>query len=508
MKKNLLYILAVGAILFSSCESQLDVAPAGSQVSDEQLSELMSKDPEAGLDAMMRGALYFAHAGSRSGNTDGIGLNVWNLHMDLQGNDMFISDLTNWFADSYMFENLRLQTSSLAADLWYNYYQLIFLSNQILDRVALVPEHLYTDVVDGYKAGALTYRALGYYYLLSIFRDDYMNGGKTADKGLPFYRSVGDALPCEKASTMYTELIKDLQNAIAIYGKIGYDPTSSTDDMDQTVANIVLARIAMNAGQYAVAAKAAGDVIASNAYTLMTPMEYAAPTQANPSGKAWLDVNQPETIWGYTWAEATSNGNTSFNTWVCPWLLYYGYGNNQEIYMCMSDELYAQIPDTDCRKACIDPSMAAYGFPATTSWKFAINLDTQEGYDSDNIYMRLAEAYLLKAEAEARGTDYTAAQQTLFDLVSKRDSGYTKSTKTGDELLAEIHLQSRIELWGEGHEWFTNKRFNVGVDRTNSQLHSVPAKYEAGSKEFTYQIPLTSEMTPNPHMTDADQNPA
>jgi hypothetical protein len=173
----------------------------------------------------------------------------------------------------------------------------------------------------------------------------------------------------------------------------------------------------------------------------------------------------------------------------------------------MSDELYAQIPDTDCRKACIDPSMAAYGFPATTSWKFAINLDTQEGYDSDNIYMRLAEAYLLKAEAEARGTDYTAAQQTLFDLVSKRDSGYTKSTKTGDALLKEIHLQSRIELWGEGHEWFTNKRFNVGVNRKSSGNHTHKVQIAAGSKDFTYQIPLSIEINSNPNINEGDQNP-
>ena len=41
MKKNLLYILAAGAMLFSSCDSQLDVAPAGTQVSDEQLQELI-----------------------------------------------------------------------------------------------------------------------------------------------------------------------------------------------------------------------------------------------------------------------------------------------------------------------------------------------------------------------------------------------------------------------------------------------------------------------------------
>ena len=91
-------------------------------------------------------------------------------------------------------------------------------------------------------------------------------------------------------------------------------------------------------------------------------------------------------------------------------------------------------------------------------------------------------------------------------MVSKRDSGYTKSSKTGAELLKEIHLQSRIELWGEGHEWYTNKRFNVGIDRSKSGNHVEKAVHPAG-KFFTFQIPLSSEINSNPYITDADQNP-
>ncbi|WP_346991007.1 RagB/SusD family nutrient uptake outer membrane protein, partial [Alistipes onderdonkii] len=110
------------------------------------------------------------------------------------------------------------------------------------------------------------------------------------------------------------------------------------------------------------------------------------------------------------------------------------------------------------------------------------------------------------AEAEARGGNSSAAQQTLYDLVSKRDSGYAKSSNTGEALLKEIFLQSRIELWGEGHEFFTNKRFNVGVDRTASSNHTHKLVKAAG-KEFTYQIPLSIELNSNPYINAADQNP-
>lgn len=100
--------------------------------------------------------------------------------------------------------------------------------------------------------------------------------------------------------------------------------------------------------------------------------------------------------------------------------------------MAIDNRLYVQIPDTDYRKKnFLSAEQVAEGgefegYPQYTNIKF--NTPT---YEVDEVYMRLSEAYLLKAEAEARGGNDAAAQQTLYDLVSKRDSGYTKSSKTG-----------------------------------------------------------------------------
>ena len=60
--------------------------------------------------------------------------------------------------------------------------------------------------------------------------------------------------------------------------------------------------------------------------------------------------------------------------------------------------------------------------------------------------MRAAEAYFIKAEAEASGEtpDYAAAQQTLYDIMSTRDEEYTKSTATGDDLLEEIRFNKDL----------------------------------------------------------------
>ncbi len=485
MKKYIFAIVALSAMVFASCDSMLDVEPQGSSVSDEQLQELIKKNPDQVLAPMMAGALKYMHNGTRAGSTDDTSFMVWNLGMDLQGNDMLLSKTNNWFADHYMFENLRQQTAGYTADKWYNYYKIIYKANQILD---LIPADATGNALS-YKAQCLTYRAMAYYYLMSFYQDNYMNGGK--DKaGVPLYLSTYDEVQGRAASTkVYEQIIKDLETAVTLFNQIECDPLAEVTDIDQTVANMILARAAVTCGEYGKAITAADAVIKAG-YSLMNEEQY---TQSG-----FLNVDLPETVWGYNWDSSTSLGNKSFASWSS--LTAIDSANNKGVYLVMNDELYSLIPDTDYRKANF-LAAADDVYPAYAATKF--NVPT---FEADEVYMRLSEAYLLKAEAEARNQQYSAAQTTLFSLVSQRDSAYTKSTKTGDALLKEIHFQSRVELWGEGHEWFTNKRFNVGVDRKNSGNHTHKVKIAAG-KEFTYQIPLSIEINSNPKISEADQNP-
>ncbi|WP_307756574.1 RagB/SusD family nutrient uptake outer membrane protein [uncultured Alistipes sp.] len=487
--KRIIYIIAIATtILFASCASELDTEPAGNQVSDEQLRELIKKDPDLVLAPMMLGAVNYMHTGNRLAGTNDRGFMIWNLGMDCQGNDLVLTGLTNWFADEYQFQSLRAQTNVLTADRWFCYYKIVYSSNQILD---LIPDDA-TGKALVYKAQAMTYRALAYYYLMCIYQDDYMHGGK--DKaGVPLYLSVGGAKGRAPSQEVYSTIISDLEDAIELFVAEGHDPKESVTDIDQTVANMVLARVALTAGEYTKAAGAAGKVIAAG-YTLMNETQYTE--------SGFQSTTLPETIWGYTWASATSLGNRSFASFMS--LTAIDLGSNAGIYTAIDNRLYDQISGTDYRKKNFlesEKTVGARTYPQYSNTKF----DTPD-YLQDEVFMRLSEAYLLKAEAEARGGNSTAAQQTLFDLVSKRDTGYAKSTKTGDALLQEIFLQSRIELWGEGHEFFTNKRFNVGVDRMSSTNHTHKVAKPAG-KEFTYQIPLTIEISSNPYITAADQNP-
>jgi len=252
--KNIVYYIAIATVLlFASCASELDTEPSGSQVSDEQLGELIKENADLVLAPMMQGAVNYMHTGNRQATTNDRGFMVWNLGMDLQGNDMVLTKLTNWFADEYMFESIRAQTNAYTADRWYCYYKIVYQSNQILD---LIPDDV-TGKALVYKAQALTYRALAYYYLMCVYQDDYMHGGK--DKaGVPLYLTVEGAKGRTPSTEVYSTITTDLQNAIALFEQEGYDPKSSTADIDQTVANMVLARVALTTGDYTTAANAAG----------------------------------------------------------------------------------------------------------------------------------------------------------------------------------------------------------------------------------------------------------
>jgi len=79
--------------------------------------------------------------------------------------------------------------------------------------------------------------------------------------------------------------------------------------------------------------------------------------------------------------------------------------------------------------------------------------------------MRAAEMILIQAEAEARQGKFNEAAQTLYTLVHSRDDEYQLSANTGDDLINEILVQRRIELWGEGFRFYDLKRTNSPLDR-------------------------------------------
>ena len=129
-------------------------------------------------------------------------------------------------------------------------------------------------------------------------------------------------------------------------------------------------------------------------------------------------------------------------------------------------------------------------------------------------WIRVAEMYLIEAEALARQTGKEdQAKDVLYLLAKNRDPQYLRSESSGDSLINEILIQRRVELWGEGRNFTDLKRLSLPLNRPEAasgsmggHVASIAIKLTepAGTNSWTWMIPR-AEIDSNPKMV---QNPA
>ncbi len=87
------------------------------------------------------------------------------------------------------------------------------------------------------------------------------------------------------------------------------------------------------------------------------------------------------------------------------------------------------------------------------------------GGATDFPIMRVEEMYFLKAEAELNTSGVSAAKATLENLIKTRNSTYTCAAQSKKDVYEELMFQKGIEFWGEGINYFDNKRLETGNHR-------------------------------------------
>jgi hypothetical protein len=121
--------------------------------------------------------------------------------------------------------------------------------------------------------------------------------------------------------------------------------------------------------------------------------------------------------------------------------------------------------------------------------------------------MRIEEMYLIKAEAEAMSG---GGSTTLEDFISTyRDPSYLCAAITPEEIQEEVFKHRRIELWGEGLNWFDVMRLGKDVDRRGGAYPDATMVFDipAGSDILLWRIP-EAEIQSNPLLDESDNNPA
>lgn len=459
-------------------------------VSQEQLNELASSNPEALLNitnGVLTGTTTFLNDFNTAGGGnihDDFGLKSIDFGLDLMTNDV-VQVTNHWFGNYYRYTG-RTEPNRVTDMVWKFYYKVIFNVNGI---IKLIPENTTNPQLKSVLGRAYAIRGFCNFNLLRL----YGNG----NVGIPLAHDNASMIISSRASSaaIKTFISDDLNKAYSLLN--GFVRDNKTQ-IDKNVTAGFLARFNLEYGNYALAAQYAAE--ARSQSTLMSN-DMININDANWDGLC--NINNQEWMWGADINTETSTYYASFFSQVGS--LNPGYAGLLGVFKSADKRLFDLIPASDKRKDWFASSGNPFGVPQYANLKFYDFTD----FEGDYVFMRGAEMYLIEAEAKALNGDEAGARQALFNLISTRDNSYVLSTNTGQALLNEIRLHRRIELWGEGFAFYDMKRWNVPLVRTYTGTNHPTygrVDYAVGSPKFVFQIPIL-EINNNLSIGPADQNP-
>lgn len=483
MKKFIISLALVGFLMTSCQKDFLDTTPE-EYISDAQLAE----NP-ASLQAILNG-IYANLRSYTVGNSDGFHVDFGHKAMtaatDLMSNDIAMTAF-HWYGNYYNF-GARTQTNNRNPIYWNTYYSQLADANSIINSI----DPSTTD--EGAKAilgQALSLKAMCVFALVRTYAPTYI--GNENAPGIPLPDGIEfDGKPRSPLNQIYDEIIADMELAVNLLANF---QRATKQEINQQVAQGLLARIYLETGNWTGAAQ-----MANAARQGYAPM----------SGEEWFDgfsnINNPEWMWG---ADIDAESSTVFASFFSHFdNTNSGYAGALGVYKSIDANLYQMIPEGDLRK---DAFVAPEGNPNFPSFPAYTNLKFRDPsfFEGDYVYMRAGEMWLIEAEALARSGNDDQAAEVLYEVVSPKFPGYEKTAATGDDLVNEIYLQRRIELWGEGFSFFDMKRFHQPLDRIyDGTNHIVAGQFEfpADSPKFVWQLP-EDEINANDAISPGDQNP-
>jgi hypothetical protein len=379
---------------------------------------------------------------------------------------------------------LNLLNQILNADggdegIWFNRYSTLNDANRLFASASTITPQLgEEDQYDNILAQTYAFRALLHYELLLYYGVDMRDN---ASPGVPYVDYVSaDATPARNTTGEVLIAIQaDLDNALALF------PANTTDINFFTPDAITFmrARIALESGDYPAAIGFSNTIISR--YPLANPAQYLAMFRE--------DADKTEVIFN---VDAVQGFNLGLN--------FIWNFNGPSPFIEVSNGLAAAYPPADIRGIV---NIDAESTPEDSIFivgKYGINADTQA--INDFKAMRVSEAYLIRAEAFARTTQFGLAQDDVFSVRSIRNGAAAIPAYPNIQIaLEDILAERRLELSFEGHRYTDIKRMrsvlNTGIEREESDCDgAVPCMLSVNSEKWIFPIPIF-EVNANPNIT-------
>jgi hypothetical protein len=464
----------------TACQDDfLDTAP------EDTISNVQLASNPAALQAIVNGMYANLRSYGIGGQDQHIdyGLTGVRAGLDMMSNDITQS-VFHWYGFYYNYD-ARVQTSTRTEIIWNTYYTQVAEANSVINAIEMDTDDPTAKALLGQ---ALALRALFTFNTARIYAHTYI--GHENDLCIPLPNGNDfEGKPRSTVSDVYAQIRADIEAAIPLLE--GFTRVTR-QELDQLVAYGIAARVYLEMGEWSLAASAANS--ARQGRVPMGETEWM---------QGFSDINLSEVMWGADIDAESSSVYASFFSHFAN--LSAGYAGILGVYKNIDARLWAEIPETDFRFKAFAGDTGNSVLPPYANMKFK----DATFFEGDYIYMRVSEMYLIEAEALARNNLHADAQALLFEFVSTRDASYTQSTATGDDLVNEIYLQRRIELWGEGFAFYDMKRMKRPLERdyegTNHPAFGL-FNHPAESDMFNFQLP-EAEVNANDAISSAEQNP-
>ncbi|MEG1864802.1 MAG: RagB/SusD family nutrient uptake outer membrane protein [Alistipes sp.] len=424
------------------------------------------------------------------------------LGQDLQSDLVYAFEgYTNAYGQVYRWD--LLSTDAEVEKVYAGFTQAISRCNFLLDNadalLATLTAKADIETVKKCMGDAHFARALGYSELLKVYSkaypaNDELAKDATTYPGVSLVLTYDDSQPVPMRSSLYDsyqQVLKDLEKAAELLktrSLAADNPYFTTGTV-----NALYARTYLYMRNYQKAAEYATKVIDSKVYTLADANKSTHTAQYNDYRFMWLYDSSDEIIW------KVSNSYTDRGGALGQIFLGFDYAGHYRADFAPCSWVEDLYTGNDYRYAAFFMQQATtiYGHTATLLRKYAGNpeFDQQAGqylYTNMPKPFRLAEQYLIRAEANYYLKNETDANKDLTTLRRARIAGYGSSSTGGTAMLKEIRDERVRELMMEGFRLSDLKRYGEGFTRKPQKgSYNGPDRLtiKASNPLFTWPIP-------------------
>lgn len=449
--KNIITYLVLYIIIatFLSCDNFVDVTLPSSQLTGEKVFDDATTANAAMVDIYSK----LRDTGILTGLLNGasVSMGMYSDELIYHGSGV---------EQGLPFTNTIIATSSITSDLWNQSYHQIYCSNAVIAGIQNSTALSLNDK-NRLTGEALFVRALVHFYLVNIYGDIPYITNTEYEKN-----KTAGRIP---SAIVYSNIISDLDQAIKFLPE--QYPTGERVRPNRATANALLARVYLYNKQWAEASNSASAVLNNPAYVI----------GSNPE-KTFLKEST-STIWQFM-PKMSGNNTDEGGSFI--------FLSGSSTFVSLDPDLINAFESGDLRKSNWIRTVSNGSNIYYHSFKYKQHSKTATSVEYSIIF-RIAEQYLIRAEARARQGELIGAKEDLNKV--RNAAGLASTTAiTANEIINAVLKERRVELFTEyGHRFFDLKR--------TEQIDAVLSPVKPGWQNTDKLWPLPeTELIANPNL--------